>query len=430
MDPTLGNPGYDVLHYDIELSFDPDARVLDALVTLTATATTALDSVNVDFIGFEVDEVTIDGEVAEFARTQRDMTIRPREAVAAGQEFRLSIRYRGMPEPLMSTAGAPVALGWSVSASGTEYVVSEPDGARSWFPCNDHPSDKASYSFRLTVPKPLLAAANGVLMDTITTPTGLTWLWEMVDPMASYLTTVVIGDYAVVDDLEASAVAGVPVRNLLPPNFLDTAEPLIRENLALQGEMIAFLSDYLGPYPFATYGIAFVPGVPGGLETQTLAVVGVPLQEVLVHEIAHQWLGNDVSVARWNDIWLNEGFATYAEWLWQEHRGEATVAELVAFTYSQQEALSLPPPGSPPPHDLFNRSVYGRGALMLHALRLHIGDKAFFGILPIWVERYGGGSGSTDDFIALAEEISGSDLTSLFDGWLYADTMPQLPVTK
>ncbi len=429
MDATLGNPGYDVRHYELDLAFDPDNRVLDGLVTLTATSTTSLDSVNVDFIGFDVLEVRVDGERAAFARTERDMTIRPREPLAAGQEFTLRVRYRGTPQPFSSTSGFPVTLGWKAT-SGTEYVVSEPDGARSWFPCNDHPSDNASYTFRLTVPKPLVAAANGVLIDTITAPAGVTWKWEARDPMATYLATVVIGDYSIVDDREATSVAGVPVRNLLPPNFSDTFEPFIRDNLARQGEMIAFLSDHLGRYPFEAYGVALVPGVPGALETQTLAVVGAPLQNVLVHEIAHQWFGNYVSVARWKDIWLSEGFATYAEWLWQEHRGKATVAELVAFEYSQQEALGLPPPGDPPPHNLFNRSVSGRGALTLQALRLRVGDKAFFGTLRAWVDRYGGGSASTEDFIALAEEISGSDLTSLFDRWLYDDTMPEVPVAE
>lgn len=430
MDATLGNPGYDVRHYELDLAFDPDNRVLDALVTLAATSTTSLDSVNVDFIGFDVLEVTVDGERAAFARTERDMTIQPREPLAAGQEFTLTVRYRGTPQPFSSTSGVTATLGWRVAASGTEYVVSEPDGARSWFPCNDHPSDKASYTFRLTVPKPLVAAANGVLVDTITAPAGVTWVWEARDPMATYLATIVIGDYSIVDDLKATAVAGVPVRNLLPPDFSDTSDPFIRENLARQGEMIDFLTDYLGPYPFEAYGVALVPGVPGALETQTLAVVGAPLESVLVHEIAHQWFGNYVSVARWKDIWLSEGFATYAEWLWQEYRGRATVAELVAFEYSQQEALSLPPPGDPPPNNLFNRSVYGRGALTLHALRLRVGDEAFFGTLRAWVDRYGGGSASTEDFIALAEEISGSDLTSLFDGWLYDGTMPEVPVVK
>jgi aminopeptidase N len=440
MDPTLGNPGYDVRHYGIDLSFDPDNRFLDSRVTMTATPTTSLDSINLDFIGFDVDEVTINGERATFARTERDMTIRPGKALAAGQEFTLTVRYRGTPEPITSMAGVRATLGWNVSSSRTEYVVSEPDGARSWFPCNDHPSDKASYTFRLTVPEPLVAAANGVLIDTIAGAGRTTWVWEMDAPMASYLATVVIGNYAIVHDEGASVVAGVPVRNLLPPNapdyFLfppnasDTVESFLLETMGRQGEMIAFLSDHLGPYPFDTYGVALVPGVPGALETQTLAVVGVPLENVLVHEIAHQWFGNHVSVARWKDVWLNEGFATYAEWLWQEHRGKANVAELAAFEYSQQRDLGLPPPGDPPPHDLFNRSVYGRGALTLHALRLRVGDKAFFGTLRAWGDRYGGGSASTLDFIALAEEMSASDLTSLFDGWLYDATMPKLPVSK
>ncbi|MBA3779228.1 MAG: M1 family metallopeptidase [Chloroflexi bacterium] len=428
MDATLGNPGYDVRHYDLDLRFDPDGRVLDAVVTLSATMTADLDTVNVDLIGFDVEDVAVDGEDAAFARTERDITVRPRQLLVAGQEFSLAVRYRGTPQPFSSASGFPAPIGWRVSASGTEYVVSGADGARSWFPANDHPSDKASFTFRIKVPEPLTVAANGVLVDTVATAGGTTWTWEMGDPMAPYLATVVIGDYVIVDDVEATAIAGVPVRNMLPRDFEETSDPVWRESLARQGEMIAFLTERFGPYPFDAYGIAAVPGAPGGgLETQTLSILGTLLEGVVFHELAHQWFGNHVSVARWQDIWLGEGFATYATWLWQEHRGEATVSDLAAFEHDQQRALKLPPPADPPPSHLFNRSVYGRGALTLHALRLQIGDDAFSRTLRAWVDRYGGGGASTQDFVALAEEISASDLTSLFEAWLYADTMPDLP---
>ncbi len=440
LDPTLGNPGYDVGHYQLDLVYDPDRVWLDATVTLTAGATASLSSVNVDFVGFEVEEVSVDGQPATFARTDRDMTVRPRTPIAEGRQFELTVQYRGKPQPFESSSGVPVRLGWNVSPSGTSYVVSEPDGARGWFPCNDVPWDKATYTFRLTVPSGLVAAGNGVLEDKVAQGDRTTWVWQMADPMATYLATVVIGDYQIVDDPAASAVAGVPIRNLLPSGasayptglsqngsgvFVVPEAGYDAEAIARQGEMIAFLSQYLGPFPFDTYGVAFVPGAIGALEDQTLTVTGATFDNLLAHELAHQWLGDDVSPASWKDVWLSEGFATYMEWLWDEHQGKTTVAELAAFEYDQ--VRGLPPPGNPPLNDLFGRSVYGRGALTLYALRARIGDEAFLATLRAWVERFGGRSATTQDFIALAEEVSGGDLTAFFQGWLYAATMPELP---
>ena len=139
-----------------------------------------------------------------------------------------------------------------------------------------------------------------------------------------------------------------------------------------------------------------------------------------MHELAHQWVGDSVSLKTWRDIWLNEGFATYATWLWQDHRGEATIDDLVA----EAARSGLPPPGDPSPGDLFAPSVYGRGALTLHALRVLIGDDAFRQLIREWVERFGGRSASTQDFIALAEEVSSRNLASFFDGWLHQSAMP------
>lgn len=438
LDSTLGNPGYDVGRYEIDLAFDPASSWLDATVTLRATATARLSFVNVDFVGFDVQAVTVDGEPAAFARTERDMTIRPRTAIAAGRTFELAVRYRGQPKPFHSDAGVPVGLGWNVSTTGTSYVVSEPDGARSWFPCNDVPSDRATYTFRLTVPDGLVAAANGVLEGRATAGHGrTTWTWQMDRPMATYLATVIVGRYRIEDDGPASVTAGVPIRNLLPVDASPAPSPdpqsttwnlppgtYDARGLALQGEMIAFYSRYLGPFPYPTYGIAYVPGAIGALEAQTLTVSGTTDQSVLAHELAHQWLGDAVSLAHWGDIWLNEGFATYMEWLWEEHRGES-LAGNAALGYDL--VRGLPPPGNPPLDDLFNESVYVRGGLTLYALRARIGDAAFFATLRAWADRYAGRPATTADFISLAEGASGADLTGFFDAWLYAADMPPLP---
>jgi aminopeptidase N len=424
--PALGNPGYDVDHYTIELAFDPDTDVLSGLTTISALATNPFDQFNLDFIGYDIVELMVDDAPAEYARTDEELTIRPAAYVNGGEDFTVAVRYEGVPQS-HPTPALPLEVGWTTSPSGQRYVFAEPDGARTWFPVNDHPLDKATYTFRVTVPDPLFAAANGVLVDTIADSGRSTYVWEMTDKMASYLATVVIGDYAVVDDERSTTVAGIPVRNVLPPDLRDP----IPAGLLDQGEMIGFFTELFGPYPFDAYGIVVVDDFPGALETQTLSLFGrnAVNEIVVVHELAHQWFGNHVSPAQWGDIWLNEGFASYAEWLWIEAT-QGVEALAVGITDERRffAAQGFPPPGSPPPTDLFNASVYRLGAMTLHALRLTIGDTDFFETLRTYVRRFGGGTATTDDFIAVAEEVSGIQLDDLFAGWLYGETVPEFPL--
>jgi len=311
-------------------------------------------------------------------------------------------------------------------------VVAEPDGGRSWLPLNDHPSDKATYGFRITVPEPLIAAANGTLVERITDLGWSTWIWESPHPMASYLATVVIGELAIVEDQPATTASGVAIRNVLPPDLADSPPAA----LSSQGEMIAFFETVFGPYPFETYGIAVVDGFEAALENQTLSIFGRSFvdssqffETVLVHELAHQWFGNSVTPADWGDVWLNEGFATYAEWLWLEHtRGEAAYASTVAGERNQVAlAPDLGPPGNPPANDLFNASVYIRGGLVLHALRSEIGDDDFFATLRQYAANHRYANASTEEFVQVAESVSGQDLDALFNDWLLAAEVPELP---
>jgi aminopeptidase N len=363
-------------------------------------------------------------------RRDDKLLVEPGSLIPSGEAFSISVAYNGTPTPILSQA-LPFDVGWLTDPNGTAYVIAEPDGARAWLPVNDHPSDKATYTFRITVPDPLIAAANGVHVDTITDLGWATWVWEETHPMASYLATVVIGDLTVTRDEEATSQTGVEVRNVLPADL--SAGSLSK--LALQGDMIEYLAGLFGPYPFDSYGLAVVDGFDAALEDQTLSVFGrsmvdVPsfFETVIVHELSHQWFGDSVTPADWGDVWLNEGFATYAEWLWLEHtQGKTAMETTIARNRDQMAAGAYKPPGEPPADDLFNASVYIRGGLVLNALRAEVGDDAFFEILRTYADKYRYGVATTDDFIAVAESVSGQDLGQLFADWLYGDEVPPLP---
>ena len=424
--PALGNGGYDVAHYDLDVEYHPDGSVASSIV-IDATAIEDLLSFNLDFAGWEIEHLTVDGVPATFDRSGDELIIGSVE-LPAGDAFSVEVDYRGVPEPTESDA-MPFPIGWFVGPSGEQFVVAEPDAAHSWFPANDHPLDKATFTFAVTVPDGFTAAANGDLVDIVEHPTTKTFLWAMADPMAPYLATIVVGDdLEIVDDPISTAAAGIPIRNVLPPDL----GPAQITALETTGEMVQVLEAAFGPYPFDEYGIAVVGGFPGALENQTLSVFGRAMVEapyfeyVLVHELAHQWFGDSVSVGQWSDIWLNEGFATYAELLWVEHLyGAGAYREEVANRMEAARVAGYGPPGVPPPHDLFDSTVYQRGAFVLVALRDEIGDDAFFDTLRTYVERYANGNATTDDFIAVAEEISGHDLTQLFDTWLYDEQLPE-----
>jgi aminopeptidase N len=422
--PGLGNGGFDVEHYTLDLTWLADQGALEGVTTIEATATQDLSQLDLDLHELDVRAVTVEGEPAAFTRDGRELVIDPAEDVAEGAEFTTVITYDGTPTPLRE--GTDIFdLGWQTDGREA-FVVSEPSGAQTFFPVSDHPTDKATYTIRVTAPEDQTVAANGLLVSENDTGHGTrSWTYETSDPMASYLVQVAIGDYELVD---VGKVGDVTVRHAFHRSVADRAAEAVEGT----ADMITLLDDVFGPFPFEAYGVVAVDEPLGfALETQTLTIIGSDIaaegrgaDQVLLHELAHQWVGDTVSPATWRDVWLNEGFATYAEWLWLERTGQASAADS-ARRYEGASELD-PPPGDPGPEELFASTVYIRGGMTLQALREEVGDEAFFEILRTWVDRHRDSTGSTDDFIAVSEEISGKDLGDLFQRWLYDEGLPDL----
>lgn len=422
----MGNGGYDVLHYTLDLTADVDARTLSGAATIEAQAAQELARFNLDFEGYTISEVTVNGAPAAYERAPGELIITPAEALDAGESFTVMVRYSGAPGDNFSPYEPLYAQGWTFYEGGA-LVAGEPGGASGWYPVNMHPLDKATYTFRITVDEPYEVAANGTLIEAVDNGSTQTFTWASRDPIASYLVTVAVGLW---DEQSTVSAGGVPVRSY----FAEGIPESTRANFARLPEMIDVYADLFGPYPFEACGVVVHDLDLGfALETQTLVVFGSGFNDegVISHEIAHQWFGDGVSPASWPDIWLNEGFATYASTLWNEHlygpqatedEMRSTYAFLAAF--SEGSTLRI---GDPGPDRMFDGLVYVRGAMTLHALRARVGDEAFFTILRTYYERYRNASARTADFIAVAEEVSGQALDQFFDAWLYQPELPDIP---
>lgn len=423
--PQLGNGGYDVQHYTISLSVDMEKRTIAGFTIIEAQATQDLSRFNLDFHGLEISELLINDNNVAFKRSDGELIITPSEPLLDEADFTVTVVYSG--EPVLLGEVFSGSEGWLWYDDYGVYVFGEPYGASTWYPVNDHPLDKATYTFAITVPKPYSVAANGLLQQIIEHDDGsATHIWEASDPMASYLTTVNIAEFIRVTE---EGPNGLLIRNYFPTD----ADESVMEPYERTAEMIALFNEVFGPYPFEAYGV-MVMGVNfwAALETQTMSFFGRHTSEwVVAHELAHQWFGDSVSIAEWEDIWLNEGFASYAELLWIEHtEGTISMMNEAQNVYEYAQRTQMTAPASPSPDNLFSRMVYDRGALVLHALRMEVGDMVFFEILQTYFARFKNSNATTEDFIALAEEISQRDLTTLFAGWLYSDEMPEFPAFR
>lgn len=422
--PALGNGGYDALDYTVDLRVDVEANSIAGATTLAARATQALSAFNLDLFGLDVGAISVNGQAARFSRSGSELTVTPVQPITAGAIFTTRVSYRGSPITISDSGIPRIPLGWQRQATGT-FVASEPSGAMNWYPVNNHPRDKATYSFRITVPKPYMVAANGVLKETLDAgDSATTFVWRMDQPMASYLATVHIGLY---DIEEQPGPGGIRIRNYFPRATPDT----VRRAFDRTPDMLAFMESRVGPYPFAEYGVVLLTNdSTWALETQTLSIFGArgASEDTIFHELSHQWFGNSLSPAQWQDTWLNEGFATYYSALWQEkNRGRGQLENIMRSHYTTVSSGRVGPPYVREVDELFGSAVYLRGALTLHALRVMAGEASFDKIMRTYYARYQYGVASTEDFLAAVSEVAGAKAAAALKPWIYDLELPPYP---
>jgi len=423
--PDYGNGGYDVSHYDLRLTYQPKTDKLTGTATLLATARQDLSRFNLDF-ALDVSEVRVNGKKAGFTTSgAHELEVTPAEPLAKGGKATVVVRYHGIP----SKVKVNDYTSWHRTKDGG-VAANEPEAAWWWFPSNDHPTDKASYDISVAVPDGTQAISNGTLQSQRSQAGWTRFNWRSRSPQATYLATLALGKF---DITTAKTDSGLPVINAYSKD-LGEHEGAARASVERTAELTEWLEGYFGTYPFEAMG-GYVPNTDTtyALETQTRPFYSPDdfadgsNTSVVVHEMAHQWYGDSVSVKGWKDIWINEGFARYAQWLWSEDQGEGTAQELADYAYAAHpadDAFWKVKPGDPGPENQFHRAVYDRGAMALQALRNEIGDKDFFAVLKGWPQEHKGGNAEVGDFVAYAEKVSGKPLTELFDTWLYQPSKP------
>lgn len=423
--PRQGNGGFDVSSYAIAIGYTPKTKRLTGKTVVHARATQRLKRFDLDLRrNVKVSAVAVDGHRARFAQPKakvQELVITPRHALRKGHRFAVTVRYAGTARPTTDPDGS--ADGFIPTDDGA-FVASEPQGSPTWFPVNDTPRDKARYRVSITVPKGLAAISNGKLVSHKTRKGKTTWKWRLDQPVSSYLVTATIGKFTITT---GRTKRGIPYLNAVDPREAAKAKPVLAK---LPG-ILDWLAAVYGRYPFGQAGaiVDHAPQVGYALETATRPVFDrAPDADTLAHELAHQWFGDDVTLRQWRDIWLNEGWAEFSAWLYEEHVGGRTTSQhltdLLKVPASETDQWD-PPPGNPGSGaGIFAGSVYDRGAGTLAALRERVGSKVFFAIARGWLRQHPYGNATVGQFIAYAQRMARRDLRAFFADWLYEKGKP------
>lgn len=444
-DPYTGvdyNIGFHVLHYSLDLDYNVGPNYLQATAQLTLENYQRLNTLSLDFssnLKVSKIDVKVHGggstRVKRFRHSGKKLQITFHDELPEDSSFDLLIRYSGTPRPVRSTWGD---VGWEETENGA-LVAGQPNGAPSWFPCDDTPDEKATYRISITTLKDSTAIATGELVEQRARGAKITRVFEVTYPMATYLAAVYVGPFR--REELATAKHGrnsTPVFAWLPegtPEARDVRQR-VYEDFAQQTEMVETYSRMFGNYPFPEYSVVITDEemeIP--LEAQAMSMFGCnhadgkgTWERLIAHELSHQWFGNSVGLVEWSDIWLNEGFACYSEWLWFEHSQGIPASHHAWAHYRslqrKSQDLLLIDPGA---RDMFDDRVYKRGALTVHALRVALGDEKFFEMVQRWTHEHKHGLVETRDLENLVESIAGQRLDNLFDAWLRSTDLPVFP---
>ncbi|AOR31703.1 zinc metalloprotease [Streptomyces fodineus] len=433
--PFLGNPGYDVASYDVSLTYPgTNDKPLKAVTTINAWTTADLDRINLDFARGSVQSVEVDGRPADFTSAGEDLVVTPDHPLREGSWTRITVRHTSDPVGAKGQDG-----GWVRTSDGLA-MANQADAAHLVFPCNDHPSDKAMFTFHVTAPNGYTVVANGLPAGAVRAGRATTWTYRTQHPMASELAQVSIGRSAV---LRREGPHGLSLRDVVPGSAAKAVEPW----LAKTPEQIAWMESKVGRYPFETYGVLMAQASTGfELETQTLSLFEKDLftepaypkwyiESIMVHELSHQWFGDSVSPRTWSDVWLNEGHATWYEQLYAEEHAHRPMEDRMKAAYRASDrwrAAGGPPalPKAPDPGQkisIFRPNIYDGAALVLYALRQEIGRPAFERLERAWVRTHRDSTATTADFVELASTVAGRDLSGFLQGWLYGEKTPPMP---
>ena len=424
--PQAGNSGYDVTKYQIMINWDPRTQTITGTTTISARATQPLNSFYFD-LALHTDKVSVNGVPAEsIARGFSDVHIKPAQPIAVDSTFQVVVGYSGKPGDIRQGDEQPW---WS--SDGEWTVAGEPESSAWWYPANDHPSDPALMDVSIRVPAGMQAISVGRLesADAGNEKDFDTWHWVARQPMASYLNFMTIGQYELKQGIDRGLPYVYAVSDKLPPDQRKTAFAA----LMTSGQRIRTLETMFGPYPFTEIG-GVVPAHQlwfGGLETQTRPVYDARSilnrnfePGLLTHELAHMWFGDNVTVRQWNDIFITEGYASWAQWGAAERTGGRKANDALNRAYERLKdndnfwKITMIDPGRA---HLFD-AVYVRGPMALQALRNVIGDEAFFKFSRDWAQDPG--SRTLEEWMADAQSYTTVDLGPFFRAWIYSPTAP------
>lgn len=421
--PKDGNGGYDVRHYDIRDTFRMSDSRLTGTTKLTARAMQPLSRFNLDLV-LRPTKVLVNGRKAKFRKDGlRELKVLPAKPLWKGQSFTVEVTYAGYPSKIKWGSERPF-----LANRAEALALNEPHVGAWWFAANEHPRDKATFDIRITAAKQRQVISNGVLAGRKTVGNRTTWHWRGAGKMATYLAFFAVGSY----NIRSGTSHGLPYTLAVSRRLSKSRQTESMALLKRTPAVVRWLSSYLGRYPFKTTGglvTGFEPGF--ALETQTRPVYqywgGAEEVSVVVHEQAHQWFGDSVSVRNWRDIWLNEGFATFMEARYDESHGGPSAQRWMLDLYTALPSsdsfwkLKIARPGA---SRIFDQAVYFRGAMAVQALRHRIGNADFNRLVRTWLRQRADSNGSVEGFRQLAERVSGVQLDSFFRAWLYSTTKP------